>query len=294
LREPAPPFFVKSVGTARETIGLGDDGSIAFSERESNALITIVDSRGQVVRRIGLAADSAFRSGLTAVFLDASRVYAVSSDPRIVTWDRAGRALGSKVLAPSRAVVAFHGDSVDVLELTGILSGGSPVELHRESLREPGGRRVVAATDSVLRDLSRPNGVGRFQRIGVATASRTALVVSPRTYEMVRYDLQSGKGVRLPQRDGAAPPMRTGDTVRFDPRWMATAFRDDLTIIVGQSAGTAVVDIFRDGAFVGRLATECLLAGRGAAVNRNWLALACRDAASPSQVSVRLYRLRGS
>lgn len=174
------------------TLALATDGTLAFT-RGSDAgarQVTLMDSAGRLLSHLGGrgSGPGEFQAVFGLFFADV-RLFA-SGVGQISAFDRSGRHLFSRALLPQLMPVAVHGDSVDLLDASGFMTGRSLGEIRRRSLALNGrDRTLVPATDPAYRDLARhPVDSSRFVRIAYAANGKQVVLANPFTYRMLAYD----------------------------------------------------------------------------------------------------------
>lgn len=182
-------------------LAVSSSGAVAFT-RGSEAgdhLVTLLDSTSRIVThfvRKG-SGPGEFQS-VFALFFSGGRIFAYGP-PQVSAFDARGTHLFSRAVPPASYAMALYGDSVDLLDLSGLRTPGFLGEIRRKSLALNGGDRVIIpANDPDYRALAQhPTDSGRFLRVAYGTFRGGALVANPFTYRIQRFDAGGRAGGRV-------------------------------------------------------------------------------------------------
>jgi len=312
-------------------LAVSDRGDLAFTTGfdTDDALVTLVDSTGTLLARVGRKGDGPgeFRNPLRLMFRDSTLF--VFGDARLSAFTRRGKHLWTRAMPPTDLPMEIHGDSVDVFsspDLTATLG------ITRLSLTTMRGREIIAPRVEPLHALTRSAVSAERTAIpGYVLTADGFVVGHGGRYELVRFDAQGA----VRERFGRTLPTRqlTGAALETEvQRRVARARRPfvgpdnvkrELPIDVarirreaaapsahfsGRSGGlqrdargriiaivpqgdSVALDVFERQRFAGRALIAC--AGRPitAAGSGRFLALLCDSpSTSDREVGVRLFR----
>ena len=320
-------------GPERRTaiLAVSERGDLAFTTGFSadDALVTLVDSSGKLLARVGKKGDGPgeFRAPLKLLFRDSTLF--VFGDARLSAFTRRGTHLWTRAMPPTDLPTVIRGDSVDVFSSPDLTT---TLGIARLSLTTMRGREIIAPRAEPLHALTRSlQSAERTVIPGYVLTADGFVVGHGGRYELARFDAQGGVrerfGRTLPSRQltGAAleaevqrrvaqarRPFVGPDNVKRElPVDIARIRREAaapsahfygrngglqsdargrIVAIVPQGDSVAL-DVFERQRFIGRATVSC--AGRPvtAAGSSRFLALLCdMPATADREVGVRLFR----
>lgn len=182
-------------------VAVSPSGAVAFTRGADvgENLVTLLDRSGKLVThfvRRG-SGPGEFQS-VFALFFSGDRLYAYGP-PQISAFDMRGRHQFSRAVPPASYAMAVAGDSVDLLDLSGLRTPGFLGEIRRKSLALNGGDRVlIRSNDAAYRVLAaHPTDSGRFLRIAYGTHRGAAILANPYNYRIQRFGADGGAGARI-------------------------------------------------------------------------------------------------
>jgi hypothetical protein len=312
-------------------LAVSERGDLAFTTGfdAGDALVTLVDSTGTVLARVGKKGDGPgeFRTPLKLLFRDSTLF--VFGDARLSAFTRRGKYLWTRAVPPTDLPAAIHGDSVDVFSSPDLTT---TLGIRRLSLSTMRGREIIAPQVEPLHALTRSvQSADRTVIPGYVLTADGFVVGHGGRYELARFDAQGvvrerfGRNLPSRQLTGAAleaevqrrvaqarRPFVGPDNVKREiPVDMARIRREAAAPsahFAGRSGGlqsdargriiaiipqgdSVALDVFERQRFVGRATVAC--AGRPitAAGSGRFFALLCElPATNEREVGVRLFR----
>lgn len=142
---------------ASAIVAVSPDGYVAFTQGydPGDHLITVIDSTGRVVGRFGKTGSGPGEfQVIMLLHIDNTTVYTFGPG-RLSAFSFSGKHLWTHQMPPSVGPLGIAGDSMDVVDVAGLVSGRQPMEVRRIATATGTGRVLVASTDPAMRALSR-------------------------------------------------------------------------------------------------------------------------------------------
>ena len=278
----------------RSAVAVSPHGHVAFTTgfTEGDELITVVDSSGRVVSRLG-------RRGSGPGELDAANVLFFQDSLLFASDVFRGRLHRYTVHGEYREYLQFPGSYIpvghvrDSVDLSDHYSTTGPRIIRWALVTDAGYRTLVPQNDSLFLDFRSRNRIPPNLTVG---SSLTGTVLGDGTkYQLYEYGPTGiiAFGQNLPPQVREAGP--NADTLSYFGLYSLATDRTGRLWVAGRRPSGGFLDVYQGHQLVRRIETDCRVnVWHGLSINGDWLALLCEaDEEAAVEVSVQLYRIEG-
>lgn len=294
-RMPLPALGASGPELRRSAVAVSADGHVAFTTgyHEGPELVTITDSTGRVVTRVGPegGGPGELRGAYYLFFRDDVLHVADAFEGRLVRFGPDGSYHGYVAFSRALIPVGYVDDSLDVTDYSRLTGP----RILRRALADTGYRELVHQGDTLFQrliEVSRPNPTAFL--VGIGSTRTGTLFGDGRTYELFA---QGEDGP--PSRFGRHLPLRLSDshppdTLTYFGLYSFGLDPRDRAWIVGAEDESGFIDVYERGTLVHHQPIDCNPnPSHAMSITYPWIAVLCKAAEEdPVEVTLRLYRIR--